>query len=313
MPFFSVIIPLYNKENYIQEALRSILNQCFQDFEIIIVNDCATDKSLEKAQEIASEKIRYIYHEKNKGLSASRNTGIINAKAQYVAFLDADDWWLPTYLEKIKLLIDHYPTASIFATAYTEAYPNRKYLEPAVNKKQLPKDELLLIDDFFIYNINQPLYNPSSVCYNKKIFDEVGFFDETITFAEDVDFNIRANFKHKLAYCNSIGMHYTVFSENQITTSGIKGRKIPDLNKYEAWEETNPYLKKYLDFERYVFARQSIMADDDLQYKLLVDAIDFKNLTFPQRILLKMPKSILIMIKKVKMFLLLKGWRITSY
>ncbi|RZJ98720.1 MAG: glycosyltransferase family 2 protein, partial [Flavobacterium sp.] len=75
MPFFSVIIPLYNKENYIQEALKSILYQDFQDFEIIIVNDCSTDKSVGKAHEIVSDKIRFINHEKNKGLSASRNTG----------------------------------------------------------------------------------------------------------------------------------------------------------------------------------------------------------------------------------------------
>lgn len=313
MPFFSVIIPLYNKENYIQATVESILNQEFQDFEIIIVNDCSTDKSLEMAQKITSEKIRYIQHEKNKGLSASRNTGIRNAKAQYVAFLDADDWWQPTYLKKIKLLIDNYPTASIFATAYTEVYPNEKYLEPAVNKKHLPKDETILIDDFFTLNLNQPLYNPSSVCYNKNIFDEVGFFDEEITFAEDVDFNIRANFNHALAYCNSIEMHYTVFSENQITTSGIKGKKIPDLNKHGVWESMNPSLKKYLDFERYVFARQCIMAEDKDEYKRLVNAIDFRNLTFLQRIFLKMPKSILLIIKKIKVFLLLKGWRVTSY
>lgn len=313
MPFFSIIIPLYNKENYIQEALKSILKQRFQDFEIIIVNDCSTDKSLEKAEEINSEKIRFIHHEKNKGLSASRNTGIRNAKAQFVVFLDADDSWQPQFLEKIKILVETFPEVSLFATSYVEIFPGNLEVHPSVNKSDLKKNEMYLITDFFARNNQQPLYNHSSLCLNKNIFDVIGYYDENINFSEDVDFNIRANSFSHLAFYNSDEVGYTIFSENQITTSNIKGKKIPDLNKYLDLEKENPVLKKYIDFERYVLAKHCKLADNTTEFRRLVQSIDFKNLTFSQRILIQMPKTILLCIKKVKVFLLLKGWRITSY
>ncbi len=313
MPFFSIIIPLYNKENYIQEALKSILYQRFQDFEIIIVNDCSTDKSLEKAQEINSEKIRLVHHEKNKGLSAARNTGIRNAKAQFVVFLDADDVWKPQFLEKIKILVDTFQEVRLFATSYVEIFPGNLEVYPSVNKSDLKKDEMYLITDFFARNNQQPLYNHSSLCLNKNIFDIIGYYDENINFSEDVDFNIRANSFSYLAFYNSAEVGYTVFSENQITTSSIKGKKIPDLNKYLDLEKENPVLKKYIDFERYVLAKHCKLGDNKTEFRRLVQSIDFMNLTFSQRILIRMPKIILLCIKKVKVFLLLKGWRINSY
>lgn len=313
MPFFSIIIPLYNKENYIQEALKSILNQRFQDFEIIIVNDCSTDKSLEKAQEINSEKIRFIHHEKNKGLSAARNTGIRTAKAQFVVFLDADDVWKPSFLEKIKVLIDTFPDVSLFATGYFEIYPDKLLMKPSVKSSDLKEDAFHLITDFFERNMGQGLYIHSSLCLNKEIYEKIGFYDENIDFSEDIDFNIRANHYSDLAFYNSEEVGYTIFSENQITTSGIKGKKIPDLNKYADLEKDNPVLKKYIDFERYVLAKHCKLADNKAEFRRLVQSIDFKNLTFSQRILIRMPKIILQGIKKVKVFLLLKGWRITSY
>ena len=88
MAYFTVIIPLYNKENHIENTLKSVLNQSFQDFEILIIEDCSTDNSKKVAESVTSDKIKIIQHEKNKGLSASRNTGIANANATYLAFLE---------------------------------------------------------------------------------------------------------------------------------------------------------------------------------------------------------------------------------
>ena len=101
MSFFTVIIPLYNKENFIQKTIESVLNQSFDDFEILIIEDCSTDNSKKKVLEIQSDKVKLIQHLQNKGLSASRNTGIQNANSNYVAFLDADDYWQPNFLEEM--------------------------------------------------------------------------------------------------------------------------------------------------------------------------------------------------------------------
>ncbi|QYS89019.1 glycosyltransferase family 2 protein [Flavobacterium davisii] len=89
---FSVIIPLYNKENYIYNTLTSVIDQSYSNFEIIIVNDGSTDKSLEIIQNINDSRIR-IFNQQNKGVSSARNLGIKNAKGTLIAFLDADDLW----------------------------------------------------------------------------------------------------------------------------------------------------------------------------------------------------------------------------
>ena len=99
--YFSVVIPLYNKEAYVAKTLNSVLNQTYRNFEVIIVNDCSTDNSLDVVKAARDHRIKIIEHSENKGLSASRNTGINAATHLYIAFLDADDYWDSTYLETI--------------------------------------------------------------------------------------------------------------------------------------------------------------------------------------------------------------------
>ena len=101
---FSIIIPLYNKADYIAETLKSVLNQTYCDYEVIVVNDSSTDNSLEVASSFQDERI-HIYTKENEGVSAARNYGIMHAKYDYIAFLDADDWWEPGKLkEQLKRL-----------------------------------------------------------------------------------------------------------------------------------------------------------------------------------------------------------------
>lgn len=101
---FSIIIPLYNKADYIAETLKSVLNQTYCDYEVIVVNDSSTDNSLEVASSFQDERI-HIYTKENEGVSAARNYGIMHAKYDYIAFLDADDIWESDYLECQKKLI----------------------------------------------------------------------------------------------------------------------------------------------------------------------------------------------------------------
>jgi len=89
---FSVVIPLYNKERSVKNTIESVLNQTFQDFEVIVVNDGSTDNSLEVVKSFNDERIRII-NQKNSGVSSARNRGIKEAKYEWIAFLDADDLW----------------------------------------------------------------------------------------------------------------------------------------------------------------------------------------------------------------------------
>ena len=117
MSFFSVVIPLYNKENHIQKTLNSVLSQSFTDFEIIIINDGSTDNSLDKVQEIKDSRIN-IYTTPNHGVSKARNTGILKSNSQYICFLDADDFWYENHLSQMKRLLDSFPECGLFATSY---------------------------------------------------------------------------------------------------------------------------------------------------------------------------------------------------
>ena len=311
MPFFSVIIPLYNKEKFVENAVKSILEQTFSDFEIIIIEDCSTDKSSDVASKINSNKIKIVQHEKNKGLSAARNTGIKNSSARYITFLDADDVWKSNYLEKIHDLILRFPDAKLLATNYEELYPNNVIVLPkngsAVNKKDS------IIQDFFEISLTQPLYCSCSLCVEKSVFETIGLYDEKITYGEDIDFNIRANNYFKLAYSNAVLVTYTMFSENQITNASLKNKVIPDFDAYETLTSTNPSLKKYLDFNRYVFAKQYKLENDFTNFYKMKHGIETKNLNFKQRLLLKSPLFLLRLIKKLKRFIIGKGIQINTY
>ena len=310
MAFFTVIIPLYNKEKYIENAIKSVLNQTFTDFNLLIINDFSTDKSVEIASKYISDTVEIIHHEKNAGLAAARNTGIKNTNSNYITFLDADDLWKPTFLESIFQLIQNFPEARIFGTNYEEVWD-------AVIKNPCNGSEILAIDfkgyiNFFKINVKQGIYNHGSVCFHKEVFEKVGYYNEDIGFSEDLDFNIRANYNFKLAYDNSVQMSYFMQTENQLTQSSLLNKTIPDFDSYENWATNNSDLKKYLDFERYVLGKR-LKKNNDLRWKKMIATIDSRNLNWKQNVLLKMPHFILNILDKLKSFLLKLGIKTSTY
>ena len=110
---FSVVIPLFNKAQTINDTLQSVLKQSFKDFEVIIVNDGSTDNSLEVVKSYYDSRIK-IVSQKNNGVSAARNTGIRNSNFEHVAFLDGDDLWEPDFLFQMSRAINKYPEAGMY-------------------------------------------------------------------------------------------------------------------------------------------------------------------------------------------------------
>ncbi len=313
---FSVVIPLYNKEHFIVKTVNSVLNQTYANFEIIIVEDCSTDNSKKVAFSIISDKIRIIEHDVNKGLSAARNTGIIAAKSDYIAFLDADDLWKETYLEKINSLIISFPNAGLYATNFIEQFPNNVAIKPVskLKKKNIPDG---IIDDFFESSLYHNIYFPSSLCVKKDVFEKVGYYDTEIKYGEDVDFNIRSNTQFKLAYSAEELSLNIMFSDNKITHSSLKNKPITNFNKYEPLAKNNKSLKKYLDINRYMMANNYKKQNLFEEYKILKSEIDtnpeISGLNSKQYFLLNLPASLLRLLGKIKRFLLYKGIYINSY
>src|SRR5277367_126280 len=96
----SVLIPTYNRDYIIRDALESVLSQTYRDFEILVIDDGSADKTQEIVENFREEKIHYLRHDRNRGCSAAYNTGISAARHELVAFLDSDDTWTANYLER---------------------------------------------------------------------------------------------------------------------------------------------------------------------------------------------------------------------
>ena len=129
---FSVVIPLYNKEKYISRAIKSVIEQTYKIFELIIIDDGSIDNSVNIVKKHKDSRIRLIEQE-NSGVSATRNKGIKNAKYNYIAFLDADDEWKPNFLDTIVRRIE--------SLSNVEALDERLYTEVAILSDKLDVNE----------------------------------------------------------------------------------------------------------------------------------------------------------------------------
>ena len=179
---FSVIIPYYNKEKYIERCIASVLNQTFQDFEIILVDDGSTDKGCEIIKAQYGNKITLIL-QTNQGVSAARNAGIKVAKYPFVAFLDADDCWHKQFLEKVKTVIDTEEDVKIIGTHYSRS-------KDFLSKKQ-ESINYLKFENYFKLALRNTYFTSSSVVISKSFFDNNSAFNPRLKSGEDIDLWLR--------------------------------------------------------------------------------------------------------------------------
>jgi glycosyltransferase involved in cell wall biosynthesis len=195
MPTVSVIIPTYNRAIMVKDAIQSVLDQTYSDYEIIVVDDGSTDNTSQVINELRShsEKVHYIYQE-NKGRSAARNIGVRAARGNYIAFLDSDDIFLP---EKLSLQVMALESNRDFGMVYSHALlmdedgniledigPGREKLTGWVYP------ELLFI--------KKNIITIPSVMVRTQVLSEVGDFDETIHICEDIDLWRRIAMHHQI-------------------------------------------------------------------------------------------------------------------
>jgi glycosyltransferase involved in cell wall biosynthesis len=132
MATVSVIIPLFNKGKYIGRALNSVFQQTFQDYEIVVVNDGSTDDGAAIVSSLSDSRIRLI-NQKNSGVGAARNKGIRESSSKYIAFLDADDEWLPEYLELSVRHLELNPDCKFCISGYMQDYNEGVYENNKIN------------------------------------------------------------------------------------------------------------------------------------------------------------------------------------
>lgn len=193
----SVLIPCYNAEKFIFSTVSSVLNQTYQDFEIIIVNDGCHDNTENIVKSFNDSRIVYIYQE-NAGPSAARNKGIKNASGDYIAFLDADDFWYPEKLKKQMKVFDENPNINIVynATITEEEGTLKTHIDKYRN---YPTKE-----DFMRYLLCNMFTISSSVVIKKSALYEAGLFNEDIKPAEDWDLWMRLAKNHNFYYIDEV-------------------------------------------------------------------------------------------------------------
>ena len=303
MPLFSVIIPLFNKENFIETTLKSALNQTFSDFEILIINDGSTDKSEEKVLNFNDNRIRY-FSKENEGVSATRNFGIEKANGEIIAFLDADDYWYPNHLENLFQLYNQFPECGLYCTNYERFYNTNNIVKPFfVAIPEFPWKGI--VKDFFKSSYIDRIAWTSAVAIPKIVFNKVGCFDTKITLGagEDTHLWLRIALKYKVALDTEISSRHVLDAENRISLSNTLKRKFAKFDEFKEEEKTNLSLKKYLDLYRLEFAIKHKLAGDLTTFNYYIENIDRKNIPFKTKILISLPVSILQKLFSIKKYL----------
>ena len=187
-PLVSVVIPTYNRAKWVSKAIDSVLAQTFTDFELLVVDDGSTDQSRQVISAYGS-RLHYIYQD-NRGVSTARNRGILEARGEWVAFLDSDDEWVPEKLQTQMNLVDRHPQLVMVASdAHIGSGDNRVTLFDI--REQVLKDETKCVIDRPLLTAFKTNFFPSSFVVKKDALLQVGMFDETLSYGEDRDLACR--------------------------------------------------------------------------------------------------------------------------
>lgn len=247
---FSVVIPLYNKQNSIVATLQSVLAQTYQNFEIIVVDDGSTDDSANVAEAMLNECKVYgvecrgkVIRKANGGVSSARNIGIMEAKGEYIAFLDGDDLWDKKYLETLHKLICDYPDAVIYGIGCSQVSGDN------VELTNVDKPRRGEVDNIWDYSVHY--WTGSSATCRKEDLLAIGMFDSRMTHGEDLDVWWRLLLRGKGAYDTTILAYYRQDAENRAMNRVIPLEKhIPFyIDKYAEVRANNKEFRRFFDRE----------------------------------------------------------------
>ncbi|NND88911.1 MAG: glycosyltransferase [Flavobacteriaceae bacterium] len=281
---FSVVIAVYNKEDYIVATLRSVLSQTVQNIEVIVVDDGSTDESARLVKSIQDPRIRF-FSQKNQGAGAARNAAIQKAQANFIALLDADDLWHPDHLETIDTMIAASPQEKVFAT-------NSVFIQSG---KQLSKhysitwskEEAIQLN-FFEASMRESIINSSTTVLHKDVFAQIGYYDESIKSGQDTDLFIRIGLQYPIVFHPNICVQI-VRNDESLSRTAQRLEDKPSFEKFESLETDNPLLKKYIDQNRYSLCLLAKRNNDTRAFLHFYKKLKVSNLNYKQRCILQLP------------------------
>lgn len=248
MPYFSIIIPLYNKAAYIEKAVESVLGQTFNDFELIVVDDGSTDDGPQRAERFDDPRMMVV-RQNNAGVSTARNNGVARASGEYICFLDADDWWEPTFLEEMHGLITRYPEAGIYGCSYYLVKQGKNRIAPIGIDPQF-EHGLINYCKVYAQTLCMPLWT-GAVSIPRHIFEEQRGFKPHLKLGEDFDLWIRIALQYPVAFVNKPLAYYN--QDAEATNRAISKLHPPhahmlwNLDYLSGQEQTNSDYKILID------------------------------------------------------------------
>jgi glycosyltransferase involved in cell wall biosynthesis len=309
-PFFSVVIPLYNKAKFIEDTLKSVIGQTFEEFEIIIVDDGSTDTSLAIVSKIDDPRI-IIMQQSNHGVSHARNKGIERAKGKYMALIDADDLWYPNHLEELYNTISQFPNADLICNGYEIDLGGNFIKKPSYN---MPKTTVpVLVHNFFSASLISGIAHSSAVAFTKESFEDLGRFNVSFRSGQDTDLWIRFALKKTIAFNPAITACYNMAVGGSLSKSQLNWDRYNSIQLYGEESRKNSFLKKYLDKNRFSVAIRSRLNNDLELYNKLMDEIDLTNLNKKQEFLLKSPRIVVKLLYRFQKFLFKYQIYLTSH
>ncbi len=284
---FSVVIPLYNKAPYIEKAIRSVAAQTCRDFELIIIDDGSKDGGFEIAKKLLAALTPPLGGwgatcQSNQGVSTARNNGVKLAKYDYIAFLDADDWWETTYLEEMKNLIVQYPEAGIYASSYYKV-KNGKHIQANIGVGDGFHQGLINYFQVYAKTLWMPLWTGATVI-KKNIFHENNGFKPTLKLGEDFDLWVRVALKYPVAFLN-IPLAY--YNQDVVLDARAVGARLYEKNEHMLFTQYDKALDDDSDFvfllERlslYSLIPYYIANKNKAEVEMLIDKINWSNHEF---------------------------------
>jgi glycosyltransferase involved in cell wall biosynthesis len=207
----SVIVPTHNRAATVARAVRSVLSQSYQELEVIVVDDGSTDETPEVVASFADPRLRYIVHATKRGGGAARNTGIDVASGEYIAFLDADDEWLPDKLEDQIAAIQRVdPSVAAIYTGFAVVDAAGR-----VAAVRLPRHRGSILSELWCANVVRTV---STVVVRRTALQRVGGFDPTLPSCQDWDLWLRLAKVHQFDFLPRVLVHYNAASAGRITT-----------------------------------------------------------------------------------------------
>ena len=302
-------MPLYNKAPYVAKAIGSVLLQTFTDYELVIMDDGSIDDSCDVALKTIEGRVNCsIHRQENAGVSMARNNAAALSRGEYLCFLDADDWWDPSFLEEMSGLIDACQEAGIYGTGYTIVDETRNKTRVApVGVDQGFEKGYINYCQVYAKTLAMPLTS-ISVAVPKSVFIEMQGFPKGIKLGEDFLLWIKIALKYKVAFLNKPLAFYNQDVE-AVNRGVVRKGYDPEsfmtfhFDQFEEEEKKNPDLKVLLDRLRvYSLLRFRFANSHEERVNQEINKVDFSNVDRKYWYLYKLPFPIIAVYLKIRSF-----------